>query len=190
MSVENSRNLLVGAAVAAVLLAACATQPLRNDELDQAHSEVQTFAQDPDAERAAGEQLRAAQTDLANADAAEAKREPPAEVSHLAYLARKDAETGMARINELRAHELVARAESERNRILLDARTRDAEQARSAGRAGARASRAGIAAPGAGCRSSPRSRRAPMPPRRAPSSRATQQQLADFRPNRPSVAWC
>jgi outer membrane protein OmpA-like peptidoglycan-associated protein len=129
MSVENSRNLLVGAAVAAVLLAACATQPLRNDELDQAHSEVQTFAQDPDAERAAGEQLRAAQTDLANADAAEAKREPPAEVSHLAYLARKDAETGMARINELRAHELVARAETERNRILLEARTRDAERA-------------------------------------------------------------
>jgi outer membrane protein OmpA-like peptidoglycan-associated protein len=130
MSVENSRNLLVGAAVAAVLVAACATQPLRNDELDQAHSEVQTFAQDPDAERAAGEQLRAAQTDLANADAAEAKREPPAEVSHLAYLARKDAETGMARINELRAHELVARAENERNRILLQARTQQAEQAR------------------------------------------------------------
>src|SRR5580704_11481643 len=129
MSVENSRNLLVAAAVAAVLLAACATQPLRNDELDQAHSEVQTFAQDPDAERAAGEQLRAAQTDLANADAAEAKREPPAEVPHLAYLARKDAETGMARINELRAHELVARAETERNRILLEARTRDAERA-------------------------------------------------------------
>ena len=35
----------------------------------------------------------------------------------------------MARINELRAHELVARAENERNRILLQARTQQAEQA-------------------------------------------------------------
>jgi outer membrane protein OmpA-like peptidoglycan-associated protein len=131
MSTSNTTHTraLVGAAVAAALLAACASQPVRNDQLDQAHSEVQAFAQDPDAERAAHDQLRAAQADLASADAALAKGEPPAEVNHLAYLARKDAETGVARTNELRAREQVARAESERNRILLEARTQQAERA-------------------------------------------------------------
>jgi outer membrane protein OmpA-like peptidoglycan-associated protein len=124
-----SARLLVGAAVASALLAACASQPLRNDQLDQAHNEVQTLAQDPDAGSAAGEQLRAAQNDLQRADTALANREPPAEVSHLAYLARKEAEAGLAKIEEYRAREQVSRAELERNRILLQARTQQAQQA-------------------------------------------------------------
>lgn len=119
----------VSAAVAAALLAACATTPPRNDELDRAHSEVQAFVQDPDAERAAGEQLRTSQDTLQRADAAYSNHEPPAQVSHLAYMARKQAQIGEARIDEMRAHDQVARGESERNRILLQARTAQAEQA-------------------------------------------------------------
>jgi outer membrane protein OmpA-like peptidoglycan-associated protein len=113
----------------ALLIGACASAPTRNDELEQARAEVQTLQQDPDAMRAAPMQLQAAQQDLQQADAAFANRAAPAEVTHLAFLARRQAEIGMAHTDEARAHDQLARANQERDRILLEARASEAARA-------------------------------------------------------------
>jgi outer membrane protein OmpA-like peptidoglycan-associated protein len=117
------------ALVAAAVLTACAAAPTRNDQLEQARTTVQSLAQDPYAERAASEQLRSAQDTLRNADAAMSRHASPADVNHLAFLAERQAQIGLARADEARAREQVAQGETERNRILLQARTQEVQSA-------------------------------------------------------------
>ncbi len=116
--------------VVAALLAACATTPQRNDQLEQARTAVRGLEQDPDAQTAAAQQLRDARNDLQRANEAFEKRRPRDEVTYLAYLADREAQTGRALANEYRARQQLARANDERNRILLEARNREVEQAR------------------------------------------------------------
>lgn len=119
--------ILVG--VAAVLLAACASVPQRNDQLDQARAEIDTLAQEPLAQQAAGRDLAAARQSLQQAEVALQQHQPPGIVDHLAYLALRHAQAGEARVSEARARQEVARAQEDRNRILLEARTREAQNA-------------------------------------------------------------
>lgn len=120
---------IVSAAVAAVL-AACASAPTQNDQLDQAQAKVQTLSQDPLASQAASRELTAARGELQQAEKALEKRQSAEEVTHFAYLATRHAEIGEARIAEARARERVTQGEAERNRVLLEARTREAENAK------------------------------------------------------------
>ena len=124
------RNPIIFATVAA-LLAACASQPQPNGELEQARSTVQTLSADPLAQQAAAHDLAQARDNLRLADDAQSKHRPEVEVTHLAYLAQRHAEAGAARVEEARARQEVARSEQERNRVLLEARTREAQQAQS-----------------------------------------------------------
>ena len=55
--------------------------------------------------------------------------QPPGIVDHLAYLAMRHAQAGEARVSEARARQEVARAQEDRNKILLDSRTREARNA-------------------------------------------------------------
>src|SRR5665213_2020742 len=119
--------ILVG--VAASLLAACATVPQRSDQVDQARAEIDTLAQEPLAQQAAGRDLAAARQSLQQAEVAQQQHQPPGIVDHLAYLAMRHAQAGEARVSEARARQEVARGQEERNKILLDARTRDARNA-------------------------------------------------------------
>jgi outer membrane protein OmpA-like peptidoglycan-associated protein len=116
-------------AVAAVaLLASCASAPQRSDRLEQARAEIQTLSQDPLTQQAAAKDLEAARSRVQQAEMALAQKRP--EVDHLAYLALRHAETGEARVQEVRAHQEVARAEEQRNRVLLDARSQEADAAK------------------------------------------------------------
>jgi outer membrane protein OmpA-like peptidoglycan-associated protein len=119
--------ILVG--VAASLLAACATVPQRSDQLDQARAETDTLAQEPLAQQAAGRDLAAARQSLQQAEVAQQQHQPPAIVDHLAYIAMRHAQAGEARVSEARARQEVARAQEDRNKILLDSRTREAQTA-------------------------------------------------------------
>ena len=114
----------------AALLAACASVPQRNDQLEQARVEVQTLAADPLAQQAASNDLDQARASLNQADAAVQQRRPPEEVNQLAYLAIRHAQAGEARVAETRARQEVARAQQERDRILLGAREREAQNAK------------------------------------------------------------
>jgi outer membrane protein OmpA-like peptidoglycan-associated protein len=122
------KKLIVAGAVAAVL-AACASPPKRSEAVEQARAEIQTLAQDPLAQQAAGKDLESARKALQDAEDALQKKEPPAIVDHLAYLARRHAEAGEARVGEAHARQEVARAQDDRNRILMESRTREAMMA-------------------------------------------------------------
>src|SRR4029453_16714777 len=50
-------------------------------------------------------------------------------IDHYSYLATQQAQTGEARIAQMRAKEQVAKGEAERNRVLLEARTQQADVA-------------------------------------------------------------
>lgn len=120
---------LIGIAVATALIAGCATTPPHDDRLDQAQAEVQTLAQEPLAQEAAGRDLDEARARLADAQTALQQHQPLPVVDHLAYLAQRHAEAGEARVQAMHSRQYLAHAQDERNRILLAARSREAQNA-------------------------------------------------------------
>lgn len=129
---------LVAAAVGTVLIAACASTPKTLPEVEQARTAVETLARDPMAEQSASKELSDARSSLQGADTAvkEGRKE---DALHYAYLASQQAQAGEARVNEHRAKEQVSKGEAERNKVLLEARTNEAEQAAAAAKAQAAA---------------------------------------------------
>ena len=125
--------LMIGALVAGI--AACATVPQRNEQLEQARAAVEALSQEPLAQQAAGNDLGAARKALQEADVALQQKQPPAVVDHLAYLAHRHAEAGEARVTEAQARQEVAQAQADRDQILLQSRTREARNAQSAAEA-------------------------------------------------------
>jgi len=125
----NHLKMLTVAATVGAVLAGCASAPKRVEQLEQARAEVQTLAQDPQAATAASRELTAARASLAAADQALTEKKPVAEITHHAYVAERQAEIGQARLAELRSKEQVSQGEAERNRVLLEARTMQAESA-------------------------------------------------------------
>ena len=119
----------VAAIVSAVLLAGCASTPKRVAQLDQAHSDVETLANDPLVQQGASEELSNARKSLEEADIAlkKGKRE---DVLHYSYLASQQAHTGQERLSEARSKQQVAKGEADRNLVLLEARTHEAEAAK------------------------------------------------------------
>jgi len=122
------KKLLVAVAVAATI-AACASAPQRSEQLEQARAEVQKLTQDPLAQQAAGRDLEAARKSMQQAETALQQKQPPAVVDHYAYLARRHAEAGEARVSEQHSRQEMAQAEGDRNKILMDSRAREANNA-------------------------------------------------------------
>lgn len=114
----------------AALLAACASAPQRNDQLEQARTEVQNFSADPLAQQAASNDLTAARASLDQAEGAFQQKAPPAKVDQLAYLAMRHAQAGEARISEARARQEVAKAQQDREHIQLAAREHETQEAK------------------------------------------------------------
>jgi outer membrane protein OmpA-like peptidoglycan-associated protein len=112
------------------VLAACASQPERVAQLDEARSKVQALSNEALVQQVASKELSAAHANLQQAEEAFNNGEPEEKVAHLAYLAGRQADIGQARIDEAEARDQVAKAEFERNRVLLDVRTQEAEMAK------------------------------------------------------------
>ena len=120
---------MVSAAVASILLlVGCASTPKSIPELEQARSDVQTLSTDPLAQQSASQELANARSSLTQAENA-LKAGHKDDVLHFSYLASQQANAGQERVNEVRAKEQVAKGEAERNRVLLESRTREAETA-------------------------------------------------------------
>lgn len=118
------------APLATVFLAACATVPATNPKLDEARALYSQAAADADAARSAPLELRSAQLSLARAESAFKAGEDPAIVDHHAYLARQRSATALQAGEIARAEQAVSASAAERDRILMAARTREADQAR------------------------------------------------------------
>lgn len=132
----NTRTLnLIRAGLAGLplVLAACSSLPERVDVLDRAHASLKSAEQDPLAQEAASIEIAAAREALTAADAAYADGEDLATVEYHAYVADRHAQIAAQRIAEAHAREQIEDSRAERDRILLEARRREA--ARQADRA-------------------------------------------------------
>ncbi len=113
----------------AVALSACATMPQPNPALENARAAVQAAEADPNVNKYAPFDLDRAKKDLAAAEDA-ALHHHDAEIAQPAYLAAQNARIaqahGAAKADDAR----VAAGQTERERIVLAARTREAENAK------------------------------------------------------------
>jgi len=117
---------------AAVVLAACATQQQSNPQLEAARTAYTQARANPAVQTYAGKELQDAEQLLGSADAAFKSHDKPENVDHLAYLANQASRTAVA-IGDAKANEAkVNDAAAERDRIRLQARTQEAEIAKSA----------------------------------------------------------
>jgi outer membrane protein OmpA-like peptidoglycan-associated protein len=113
---------------AAVLLVACAATPTSTPALDQARALYAQAAADPNAARSAPLELRRAQEALSRAETALKAGEDMTAVEHHAYVARQRASTALQAADIARSEQAVASSAGQRDRILMDARSREAEQ--------------------------------------------------------------
>lgn len=121
------RPIALAAAVA--VLAACATTPPQNPELASAQAALSEARVRPMAERAAAVELQRAEQALRAAEASWADRRDADETRQLAYIAQRRAQIAQAVATQAETDERVANASAERDRIRLQARTREAQVA-------------------------------------------------------------
>lgn len=117
-----------GAAIAltAFIAAGCASTPMIIPELETARAELRQAKGDPLAQEAAGIRLNEAEAALAMAETSATQRKPLPLIQHQSYLATQHARIAQAQISELRARQEVEQGETERNKVLLEARTLEA----------------------------------------------------------------
>lgn len=115
--------------IVAALISGCSSTP-QNPSLTEAHSNYNSALMNPQVTEMAAFELKEANKFLDGADAAFKKGESNVNVNHLAYLANQQVaiaqETAKAKIAEL----AVTNANAERDKILLEARTAEAEEAK------------------------------------------------------------
>jgi outer membrane protein OmpA-like peptidoglycan-associated protein len=113
-----------------LVLVGCASAPRHSDQVERARAETQALGQDPLAQQAAADDLQAAQTSLRQADEAAQLHKPQESIDHYGYLAERHAEAGEARVQAAHARDDLARAQQDRNRVLLASRAQEAEKAK------------------------------------------------------------
>lgn len=122
-----SRLRLALLPAAAVLLVACASTPPNNAALNEARALYTQAVNDASTARAAPLELRNAQQALQQAESALQAGDDASAVDHYAYLARQRAATAMQAGVIARAEESAKMSSADRSRIVLEARTQEAE---------------------------------------------------------------
>jgi len=124
----RSRSGLVTLSLAATL-AACSQPPERIETLEQARTAVQAIEEDPLARDVAQTRYEAARAALSRAEEAYDENEDTEIIEHEAYTALRNAQIVQAQAEERRGRDTLEDSEAERNRVLLQAREREAAQA-------------------------------------------------------------
>lgn len=110
------------------VLAACATVAPSNPMLNEARALYQQASNDPSVARSAPLELSRAQASLQRAESALKAGEDVNIVEHYAYLARQRAAVAMQAGEIARSQASVSGARGQRDRILMESRSREAEQ--------------------------------------------------------------
>lgn len=118
------------ALAAAATLAACASAPQSNPGLDRAQAAYDAAARDAQVARSAPVELQKAQLALQRAQSALKAGDDAAVVEHYAYLASQRTEVALQAGKIAAADAAVARSQADRDRILIDARTNEANAQR------------------------------------------------------------
>lgn len=115
--------------IALATLAGCSSQPLKNVQLDQARADYQAAQANPQSRDLATVEMKQAGDALKRANEASERGDKPADVDHLAYLAKQRVaiarETGAQKAAEV----AVSEADSARDKVRLAARTTEADMA-------------------------------------------------------------
>ena len=116
------------ALTAVAVLAACATAPAQNALLDEARAGYERAVNNAYAARGGTVELQSARTALQRAQAALEAGDDTVVVEHYAYLAKRRIETALEAGKVVAGEEAVAAAALERQRIMMEVRTREAEE--------------------------------------------------------------
>lgn len=125
----KSWKLAAGLALPAFALGACAVMPEHDAEMDDARAAVLAAQSDPNVVRLAPVELNKAVEAMHRADDAWTEHRDVEYVHHLAYLAWTRASIARETARMKEAEATVASASAERDRVRLEARTREAERA-------------------------------------------------------------
>jgi outer membrane protein OmpA-like peptidoglycan-associated protein len=115
--------------IAVAVLAGCSSLPPNNSLLDQARNDYSNAQSSPQVTGFAAGELKQASDSLDRANNAWSKRENSALVDHLAYVAKQQVAIAQETARQKAAELAVANASAERDRVRLDARTREADSA-------------------------------------------------------------
>jgi outer membrane protein OmpA-like peptidoglycan-associated protein len=113
-------------------LVACAYNPPRNAELEQARSRLNLANQDGPTRQVAGDALRQANDAVMAAEKANTEGDSPARVAHLSYMANQYLTLTESTAEARTQQQVTARAGAERERMRLTQRTQEADAAQSA----------------------------------------------------------
>lgn len=113
------------------VLSSCSSTPKSNATLDVARANFQSAQADPDVNKYAPVELKAASDALAKADKSLKDRDNPATVEHLAYLAKQKVAITQTQAKLKTAEEEIKNGTAERDKTLLRARTLEADRLRS-----------------------------------------------------------
>ena len=130
----NTIHTLIAAATV-MALAACQTTPQPNPDLAAARSLLELARSNPYVARSGAVELQNAQQAMTLADTAWAADRDVEQTRHLAYLARRRAEIAMAVGMQAQSDERVQQFTAEREKVRLQARTREADMATADARA-------------------------------------------------------
>jgi outer membrane protein OmpA-like peptidoglycan-associated protein len=117
------------ALLAVVALAGCSTMPASDSPLAQAHAAYTSAQADPQVTSLAAGELNQARESLERADRASNKGDSGATVDHLAYVAKQQVAIAQETARQKAAELAVTNASAERDRVRLEARTREADVA-------------------------------------------------------------
>jgi len=116
--------------LAALIGAGCAMTPETNNVLESARSTYRLAQADPEVQLRAPVELQLAERSLAQAERFWKEGADPGVVGHHAYLAEQRARIAMKTAEYRKAEAAVATSAEQRNRVLLDARSRQLEAER------------------------------------------------------------
>lgn len=121
---------LTALAAAAAMMVGCASAPTVTPQLQQARSAVQSASADPAVLKYAPLELKQATDSLHRADELSAKREAPADIDSVAYVAMTQARTATTLAKAQADEDAIKSAEAERERARADANGEAARRAR------------------------------------------------------------
>jgi OmpA-OmpF porin, OOP family len=111
-----------------VVLAACSSNPDTIDSIATARSAIAQVENLPNAGVVAAEEVDQARIALRNAESLAEKGGARSEIDHAAYLAKRHADIAQEQVKRAESRKIVADADAERERVLLEARAMDARR--------------------------------------------------------------
>jgi len=118
----------------AAMLSACASAPQQNAALDEARSQYNLAQSDPQVVSLAPIELKRAGDALGNANQAWEHHDKIAKVDELAHIAKEKVDVARNVAQQKAAEATIANAAKQRDQLIIDQRTRDADKAIAAAR--------------------------------------------------------